>query len=342
MSPQPPKPTIPAEQGRPAKAMLANLKGGLNAWLHAQRAEIAKALPRMIEPDQFIRIALTTVKQDEYLMEADPLSFITAVFEAAQAGLIIDGTLGHAYLVSFWSNKRNCRLVQLIPGYKGLMELARRSGEIAKIEARVVRAGDSFRYSYGIHQKLEHTPSDDEDRLERWTHVYAIAWFKDSAIPPQFEVMTHKAVMAIKKRSASVAKGRSSPWDTDEIPMAQKTVIRRLMRLLPLSVMDQRIVEKDEAFDAGVREAEFDMRTPASSVDELSAPRDGAPGAEGPLDEMTGAEEPAPPTDEPIASGEEPSSGKREVERGLLKGNGKGKGWDYERDGDPPPKGANV
>jgi len=321
----------------PAPRTLATVSGGLNAWLLQQRTELARALPRMLEPDQFIRIALTTVKQDEYLMEADPISFMAAVFEAASAGLLIDGTLGHAYLVSFYSKKRGCRLVQLIPGYKGLMELARRSGEIAKIEARVVRAGDRFRYAYGIHQVLEHTPTDSDDTLERWTHVYAIAWFKDQNTPPQFEVMTYKAVMAIKKRSASVVAGRSSPWDTDEIPMAQKTAIRRLMRLLPLSTSDQRIVEKDEAFDAGIREAEFDMRAAApSTVEELSTPRQ-APA--GPLDELSGVEKDAHPTGEPIASGEErapPVSGKPGAP-GPGAGAGGSSTWDHETMGDPPP-----
>ncbi len=255
-----------------ARPMLTNVSGGLNHWLREQRAEITKALPRMIDPDQFSRIALTTVKQDAYLMEADPISFITAVFEAAQAGLMIDGVLGHAYLVPFWSSKKNTRMVQLIPGYKGLIDMARRSGEISKVEARVVRAGDRFAYAYGIHQRLEHTPSDDDS--DQWTHVYAIAWFKDPNVPPQFEVMTHRQVMAIRARSASVAKGHSSPWDSDEIPMAQKTAIRRLMRLLPLSIADQRIVSKDEAFDAGVRTAEFEVRQPVTNVSELSSAPD--------------------------------------------------------------------
>lgn len=320
MSPQPQKPNVPAERA-PAKPTLSNVKGGLNTWLAHQRVEIAKALPRMLDPDQFIRIALTTVKQDEYLMEADPISFITAVFEAAQAGLQIDGTLGHAYLVSFWSSKRGTRLVQLIPGYKGLMELARRSGEIAKIEARVVRPGDHFSYAYGIHQRLDHTPADLEDAsLEQWSHVYAIAWFKDTATPPQFEVMTYRAVMAIKARSAAAQRGKS-PWDTDEIPMAQKTVIRRLMRLLPLAVNDQRIVEKDEAFDAGVRTAEFELKSSApAGVEDLSSPAEpaGEPVGDA-LDEMGGEprEERAPA---PEAAGEPE------------------KDWDYETQGDPPPE----
>lgn len=284
----------PTKKDAVARQTLSNVKGGLNAWLAQQRGELARALPQMIEPDQFIRIALTTVKQDEYLLEADPVSFLAAVFEAAQAGLLIDGFLGHAYLVSFFSTKRNVRLVQFMPGYKGLIELARRSGEIAKVEARVVRAGDLFRYAYGIHQKLEHVPADDEHAdLARWSHVYAIAWFKDPATPPQFEVMTYPQVMAIKKRSASVAKGRSSPWDTDEVPMAQKTVIRRLMRLLPLSVKDQRIVEKDEAFAAGVRQAEFEVKSSApAGVEDLSQSKEESAGesveADPVMDELSG------------------------------------------------------
>lgn len=306
----------PPKKDAVVRQTLSNVKGGLNAWLAQQRGELARALPQMIEPDQFIRIALTTVKQDEYLLEADPVSFLAAVFEAAQAGLLIDGFLGHAYLVSFFSAKRNVRLVQFMPGYKGLIELARRSGEIAKVEARVVRAGDLFRYAYGIHQKLEHVPADDEHAdLARWSHVYAIAWFKDPATPPQFEVMTYPQVMAIKKRSASVAKGRSSPWDTDEVPMAQKTVIRRLMRLLPLSVKDQRIVEKDEAFAAGVRQAEFEVKSSApAGVEDLSQPKEESAGEAGEAnpvtDELSG---------EPLTPEEMAEADRLHEERGAAK-----------------------
>lgn len=308
-----PNKAVVAKQ-EPQKRMLSNVNGGLNAWLRSQRKELASALPRSIDADQWIRIALTTVKQDEYLMEADPISFLTAVFEAASAGLLIDGTLGHAYLVSFWSSKRNCRLVQLIPGYKGLMELARRSGQIAKIEARVVRPGDHFKYAYGLHQKLEHTPGDGES-IDQWTHVYAIAWFKDPNTPPQFEVMTYKAVMAVKARSASVAKGRRSPWDTDEIPMAQKTVIRRLMKMLPLSVSDQRIVAKDEAFDAGVREAEFEVKDggAATSVEELSEPEDAAPSSgDSVVNELAGASDDAPLSENEMRAADEQYGGEEE------------------------------
>jgi recombinational DNA repair protein RecT len=182
---------------------------------------------------------------------------------------------------------------QLIPGYQGLLTLARRSGELLKIVPRVVREGDHFRYAYGKNEILEHTPADDSDAP--LTHVYAIAWIRGCP-EPQFEVMTRKEVE--KHRDRSKAKD-SGPWRTDYEAMALKTVLRKLCKFLPASVELKRAVELDERADAGLPQ---DLPTIDAEYTEEPMPPD--------PDENGAGEGPPPQTDNgsdaPIASEPEP------------------------------------
>lgn len=223
-------------------------------------AQIAKALPQFLRPEYFLRLALTCAN-DRQILESDPTSVLEAFLEAAQCGLVLDGVLGHAYIVTFFSKRDNVRYAQLIPGYRGLMAMARRSGEIGKIEPRAVYQGDQFEFAFGLQPKLVHVPCP-ADKRGPLTHVYAIASYKDGT-PPQYDVMTRSEVDAIRKRSPSARSERQSPWDTDYDPMALKTVIRRLCKYLPVSVELQRVISKDEAFETA-RWAESETPEPAT------------------------------------------------------------------------------
>ena len=243
------------------------------------QAEIAKALPGFLKPEAFLRVALTAVRKNEVLLKADGTSLLSAVMDAAQVGLVLDSVLGHGYLLPFWSSKRNAFLVQFIPGYRGLMELARRGGGVAKIEPRVVHEGDEFTYRYGLNPVLEHVPCSESER-GAMAYVYAIAYLRDGT-SPQFDVMSSGDVDLIRARSPSVKKGTPSPWDTDYEAMALKTVIRRLCKYLPISVEAQRVISRDEAFEAA-RDVEAEIHEPlrATKIDDIR-PRATEPRAAG-------------------------------------------------------------
>jgi recombination protein RecT len=136
--------------------------------------------------------------------------------------------------------------VTLIPGYRGLVELARRSGQLSTIYARVVHARDVFHYAMGSDEKIEHVPSD-EDEPGDLVAVYAVARFKDGGM--QMEVMRKRDIEKIRTRSKS---GNSGPWQTDYEEMAKKTVVRRLCKMLPLSPEIAKATQLDEQAERGL------------------------------------------------------------------------------------------
>lgn len=208
--------------------------------LEKAKPQITSALPRHLSADRMLRISMTSIRRTPKLLSCTPASLLGAIMQAAQLGLEPDGVLGMAYLVPFKDT------VQLIIGYKGLIDLARRSGQLSTIYARVVYHKDQFEYSYGLNEELKHIPSGEDDPGEI-VAAYAVARLKDGGV--QFECMTRREIDAIRKRSRSADDG---PWVTDFPEMAKKTVLRRLCKMLPASVELARAVALDERADVGL------------------------------------------------------------------------------------------
>lgn len=219
----------------------------LNHLLVKNKQAIEAALPRHMNADRLLRIALTEVRKNPDLGTCEPMSFLGAVVQAAQLGLEPGGALGHAYLVPYNNRRTGRKEVQMIPGYRGFIDLARRSGQILSLTAKGVYDCDAFTYSFGLEENLEHTPATLRPKGAQLIAVYAIARLKDGG--HQFEVMSRDEIEAIRKRSKSSDTG---PWATDYEEMAKKTVIRRLFKYLPVSVEIQKAVSLDEAATAGI------------------------------------------------------------------------------------------
>jgi recombination protein RecT len=208
----------------------------------AVKEQIALAAPRHLSPDRIIRIAMTSIQQTPALLDCTKESLLGSLLTCTQLGLAPDSVAGQAHLIPY---KDKCTL---IVGYRGLMELARRSGEITALEARVVYEGDAFDYEYGLDGFCRHKPKrrEPDDEL-RPTHVYAYAKLANGE--KQFEVMDTREVEAIRKRSRA---GTAGPWVTDWAEMAKKTVMRRLCKYLPSSPELQAAVSLDEEAERGI------------------------------------------------------------------------------------------
>jgi recombination protein RecT len=206
---------------------------------------IARALPRHITPEKMTSVFLTACTTTPELLNCNPASLLKAVVEASQLGLLPDGVLGHGYILPYKDQAK------FIPGFRGLIDLARRSGKIAWIQARVVYENDHFEYSYGANPTLEHVPAQAIGNEPGEFHaVYAAAKFKDSG-EVAFEVMYREDVEKIRKGSPA---GKRGPWVTHYEEMARKTAVRRLMKYLPLSPEVQEAVMVDEYAEAGILE----------------------------------------------------------------------------------------
>lgn len=194
----------------------------VDQMLMKSREQISKVLPMTMQSERFIRVALTTIRKNRKLQECNPLSVCSAVMQAAQLGLEFSDTLGQAYLVPYGNE------ATLLIGYRGLVELARRSGHIKKIESRVVYEGDFFDYELGIESKLVHRPCGKTGNV---VHFYAIAFLSDGS--HQFEVMSKEQ---LDEHRDKFARKGSDAWGKSYEEMAKKTVVRRLLKLLPLSI----------------------------------------------------------------------------------------------------------
>jgi recombination protein RecT len=208
--------------------------------LEAMRGQLANALPTHIKPERMIRVALTAVQNTPKLLECDRASFYLAVLRAAQLGLEPDGVLGQAYLIPYGGK------VQLIPGYKGLIDLARRSGEVSSIVAKEVYENDEFFVDYSREVPFVHKPILEGERGEV-KFFWAMARFKDGGF--HWDYMTCSEVIAIRDGSSGwqtavkYKKTSESPWEKHFNEMGKKTVIRRIAKFLPMSVQRAAIVE---------------------------------------------------------------------------------------------------
>lgn len=221
------------------------------------KAQMALALPKHVTANRLARIALTEVRKVPKLAQCDQTSFLGAIMQCAALGLEPGGALGHCYLIPFENRRAERTEVQFIIGYRGMLDLARRSGQIVSLTARAVRKGDEFSYRFGVDETIHHVPAEgDRGPI---THVYAIAKLKDGGV--QFEVMSIADVHKVRDSSqgyktamryAKPGQPPSTPWVEHEEPMALKTVTRRLFKWLPVSIELQSAIANDELADAGL------------------------------------------------------------------------------------------
>lgn len=223
----------PPRQPPQQNAMEKRAPTGVVALLQdpAFKAQIALALPRHMTPDRMARIALTEIRKNPELMHCDPLSFAGAVIQCSQLGLEPGSGLGQAYLVPFNNRRKGIKEVNFITGYRGLIELARRSGQVESIVGRSVREKDKFSYAYGDDERIEHVPFPGSNK-ERGPIIafYALARLKGGG-PPLREVMDVAEVEEIREQYS-----HGNPvWRDHFEAMGRKTVIRRLAKFLPMS-----------------------------------------------------------------------------------------------------------
>ena len=198
-------------------------------YLERMAPEIQRALPKHLDADRLARIAMTTIRQTPKLLECNIQSLLAAIIQSAQLGLE-PNILRQAYIIPYGKE------AQFIIGYRGMIDLARRSGHIESIYAHPVYENDEFDYEYGLEPKLRHKPAMG-DRGE-FIGAYGVAKFKDGGY--HFEFMPKSE---IEKRRARSAAKNSGPWVTDYEEMACKTVIRHMFKYLPISIEIMKQVE---------------------------------------------------------------------------------------------------
>lgn len=202
--------------------------------------EIKKALPNTITPERFTRIVMSAISNNKQLQQCTPNSFLAGMMNAAQLGLEPNTPLGQAYLIPY--KNHGTLEAQFQIGYKGLIDLAYRSGQVKTIYAEAVHENDEFEYELGLDPKLVHKPAV-KDRGEV---IYYYAVFKLVNGGEGFTVMSRDDINRHKERFSKAANSGFSPWATNYDEMAKKTVIKKVLKYAPLSTDIMRKIAEDE------------------------------------------------------------------------------------------------
>lgn len=224
---------------RTANKSIKDDKKSIKQLIQIMQPEIEKALPSVITPERFTRIALSAISNNPTLQECDGTSFLGAMMQAAQLGLEPNTPLGQAYLIPYKNNKKGITECQFQIGYKGLIELAHRSGEFKNIAAHVVYDNDVFEYEYGLESKLVHKPAL-KNRGNAYAY-YAVYTLVNGG--HGFIVMSKEDVESHQKK---YSKAKFSPWNTNFDEMAKKTVLKQLLKYAPIKTEFARNIIQDE------------------------------------------------------------------------------------------------
>ncbi|MGO5082401.1 recombinase RecT [Oscillospiraceae bacterium LCP25S3_E4] len=197
-------------------------------YINLYSKEIAKALPSVLTPERFSRMAMTAITKTPKLAECSPQSFIGSLLTAAQLGLEPNTPLGQAYLIPFYNGKKRTYECQFQVGYKGMIDLCNRSGEIKNIEAHIVYENDEFEFEYGLDSKLKHKPCMSDKGAPVW--VYALYRLNNGGYG--FEVMSVDDCMAHGEKYSKTF--NNSPWQTNPEEMMKKTVLKKVLKYAPV------------------------------------------------------------------------------------------------------------
>lgn len=228
----------------------------VGAYLDKMMPAISAVLPKHVTAERMSRIALNVIRTNPKLLQCNIDSLMGGVMEAAKLGLE-PGLMGQCYLIPFDKKvKQGNQWVvvdteaQFIIGYKGLLDLVRRSGHVSTVDARTVYENDHFEFEYGLEDKLIHRPVMKGKGAP--IAYYAKAKMKDGGY--SFLVMSQEEMEQYRDK---YAKAKSygkvvGPWADDFEAMARKTCLRQLVKYLPISV--ENLSSFDEESGAAVHE----------------------------------------------------------------------------------------
>ncbi|MEY8748583.1 recombination protein RecT [Bacillales bacterium AN1005] len=233
------------------------------AYLKKMESQIAEAMPKHMNIERLSRIALTTIRTNPKLLECSIPSLMAAVMQSAQLGLE-PGLIGHCYIIPYGKE------ATFIIGYKGMIDLARRSGNIQSIAAHEVYENDFIELTYGLEENLKHVPwflRKDEKPKESGQVIgaYMVAKFNDGG-----HFIHYMPISEIEAHRARSKAGNNGPWKTDYTEMCKKTVVRSGWKWLPISVEIASAVTHDETSRKDITPADdsfIDITPPEGTED---------------------------------------------------------------------------
>lgn len=218
------------------------------------QSEFQNALPKVLTPERFTRIALTALSNTPELKKCTATSLMGGLMQAAQLGLEPNTPLGQAYLIPY--KNKGVLECQFQVGYKGMLDLAYRSENMQTVQAYVVYQNDKFEYELGLDPKLKHIPATSN----RGEAIYVYAVFKTSNGGYGFEVMSIDDVKEHGKKYSKSFSSQYSPWTTNFEEMAKKTAIKKVLKYAPLKTEFATAIAVDEGTIKASNDSEIPLQ----------------------------------------------------------------------------------
>lgn len=275
---------------------MANVKTGVaipqknNVVEQAKKKSVAMAMNELLDRDgikgrinellgkrapQFTGSLVSLVNADANMQKVfaeAPMTIIQAALKAATYDLPIDPGLGYAYIVPFKNKQKDgsSRMeASFIMGYKGMYQLAMRTGAYKKLNVTDVREGELIHYDR-LTEDIELQFVEDEEEREKLDIIGYCGFFR---LVNGMEKYIYMSVKQIKTHEAKNRKGQymSKGWRDDFDAMAAKTVLRKLIGKWGIMSIDYQnaspaMIQAAEAIAKGDDE---DVMTIDASVEQM-------------------------------------------------------------------------
>ena len=219
------------------------------ALIERRRTQLLEVLPKHVEPDRMLRVFQNAVTRNPRLLQCTDLSILTSLATCGAFGLEPNTPLGQCHIIPY----KEQATFQM--GYQGLIELARRAG--TTIRVGTVYENDTFEMECGTEPRVIHKPCIKGDRG-------AVLGFYAIAHPPTgmplFEYMTRDECIKHGRKYSRAFNKPDSPWQTNPDSMCIKTVVIRVCKYAPKSILAEwASVERREGIN-------LDTIAPASAL----------------------------------------------------------------------------
>lgn len=228
-------------------AVVAEKPKDIFGFLKTYQGEIARALPRHMTADRMARIVTTEIRRNQTLLKCTPVSLFGSVISASQLGLE-PGLNGRGFLVPYYNKRATppAYECQFIPGWKGMVELANRTGR-ASCWTGAVFAGDQFEYQLGDSPSCRHVPMGEDDPA-KLTHVYAVGRVRGGEWP----IIEVWPIEKVRKHRDRYNRQGDAHYSFHEWEMyARKIPLLQVLKYLPSSPELEAAMVLSEAAEMG-------------------------------------------------------------------------------------------
>jgi phage RecT family recombinase len=208
-----------------------------------------------ISPEQFVQVVMSEVKKNEKLLQAfkeSPSSMFASILAGAEIGLIPSDMIGEFYLIprNVKDGNKYKLIVTPLIGYKGLVSILLRGGDISRIHTEVVYEGDKFEPIYGLEPNIVHKPNFNVPRTsDKITHAYAVAKLKSGEY--QFAVMSRAEILAVKNMSKYDNELYFNDKKNPNRWMEKKAALVQLSKMLPKDYYSKKAIGMDTMMEGG-------------------------------------------------------------------------------------------